>query len=120
MTIGETKNLMAAIKLAYPEFNRDLLSEEHRAALNLWHRMLGQYDYSVCNAAFTQHIRECKFAPKIAEIIERIHMIDPRSKQEAPRIEDLDRMKRLLEKVRNQDGHLPNGAPALLPQRGDE
>jgi len=64
--------LMAVIKTAYPEFNRDLRGEEHEAAVSLWQNRLEPYTYAQCDAALKGHIDECKFAPKIAEIIERI------------------------------------------------
>ena len=65
----ETATLMAVIKTAYPEFNRGV---DERVAIELWQTMLEPYSYQACNAAIKQHIQECKFAPKIAEIVERI------------------------------------------------
>jgi len=70
MTSAETRQLMAVIKTAYPEFNRDLLDAEHKAARNLWHTMLEPHSYELCNAAIAKHIQQCKFAPKISEIID--------------------------------------------------
>ena len=65
---GDTIKLLAVIKAAYPEFNRDV---DHDAAIKIWHNSLRPYSYEACNYAIMRHIQECKFAPKIAEIIER-------------------------------------------------
>jgi hypothetical protein len=40
------------------------------AAIDLWHESLGGYKVSDISAAFSIHIKQCKFLPKISEIIE--------------------------------------------------
>jgi hypothetical protein len=65
----ETIQLLALVKAAYPEFNRDV---DQDAVIKLWHGYLAPYGFEACGAAVMQHIQECKFAPKIAEVVQRI------------------------------------------------
>jgi len=96
MTKIETLKLMAVIKTAYSEFNKTLTEEEDEVAENLWHRMLEPYSYESCNNAISQHIRECKFAPKISEIVDRVKStIDPRTTIPKQGTQEFERMMRM-------------------------
>jgi len=68
--------LLAVLKTAYPEFNKELVDDEHKNALRLWYKMLEGYTYKNCSEAVAQHIQKCKFAPKISEIIDIVKDID--------------------------------------------
>jgi len=76
MTIDETRKLLAVIKTAYPEFNKELQYAEHKSALKLWHKMLAPYNYDECDTALALHIKKCKFAPKISEIHDIVKVTD--------------------------------------------
>ena len=74
MTKHEIVKLMAVIKIAYPEFNRE---NDDTVSAKLWYSMLEPYSYEMCDSALLKHIETCKFAPKISEIIERVKTSSP-------------------------------------------
>jgi len=74
MNPQETEILMRTINVAYPEFNRDVDTD---VAFELWFEALRPYSYEICKMAVGQHILECKFAPKISEIIDRVKAMMP-------------------------------------------
>lgn len=64
MTEKEVGKLMALIKLAYPSFQNG----QEGPALKLWAQALSDVDPKQAMDALAKHIKECKFAPTIAEI----------------------------------------------------
>jgi hypothetical protein len=102
MTLPETTMLMALIKAAYPEFYKDASDTDNNAAVAIWHKMLKRYDSETCTKALMSHIERNKYAPKISEIIENAHRINPSSKHENPTLADIERMKRLCEKIKQE------------------
>lgn len=100
MTVEETKKILASIKTAYPEFNRDLASEDDRkAAVRLWHKMLEPFCYEDISRVVIKHIQECKFAPKICEIYQPVRRLH----ESRPSLEQLERLKRIHAEICNGD-----------------
>ena len=85
----DTIELFAIIKTEYPEFNKTVENDDAR--IKLWHKMLSKYPKSHRVEAVLKHIEECKFAPKISEIIDNIKLLH---KHGAPTLDDYNRMKR--------------------------
>jgi len=114
MTLRETKMGLAVIKAAYHEFCRDMDGDERDAVAKLWHDCLGKYSYETYGKAIKYHICNCKFAPKISEIIAEIHRIDPNSKH-CPEEMALQtrRLQRYLEEMRQEKLEEPEPVPLL-------
>jgi len=70
---GNTVKILAVIKAAYPEFNRDV---DHAVAIRIWHSALIEYTYEACDEAVAKHIRTSRFAPKISDIIAIVKELD--------------------------------------------
>lgn len=64
MRFEEFKNIVMAVKEAYPNSN-SMTTEE---GINLWYEMLKDLNYSKVSEAVYRHIQECRFAPSIAEV----------------------------------------------------
>lgn len=64
MRFDEFKNIVMAMKEAYPSSNT-MTTEE---GINLWYEMLKDLDYGKVAKAVHRHIQKSRFAPSIAEI----------------------------------------------------
>jgi hypothetical protein len=73
--------LFLKIAAAYPEMKDKLFppksdsAEDAELHLVLWSDMLSDVSFEIANLALLNHIANCKFAPKISEIRERIDKI---------------------------------------------
>lgn len=72
MTKEETIKIMAILKAAYPTYYKDQTQEEALVSVGVWQATLIEYDYKAVSEAVKQLIKTMKFAPSIAEIIEKI------------------------------------------------
>ncbi|RUT48559.1 hypothetical protein EJP82_01040 [Paenibacillus anaericanus] len=59
----ETANFLAVIKTAYPFFEITV------PVTKLWQQMLQEVDYNIAKERLGQHIRSCKYAPTISDIV---------------------------------------------------
>lgn len=75
MTKQETAKMMAVLKTAYPRYYAGKSESEQREAWNLWHMMLGEYEYGVVAAAVKALIATLKYPPTIADVTEKIRML---------------------------------------------
>lgn len=75
MTVKETAKIMAIVKVAYPQYYKDISTEEARQMAMLWQSMLADYPYQIVSNAVKALIATSKFPPTIAEIIEKIQLI---------------------------------------------
>ena len=64
MQFEEFKNIVMAIKEAYPNSN-SMTTEE---GINLWYEMLKDLEYDMVTKAVFKHMQGSRFAPSIAEI----------------------------------------------------
>lgn len=73
MTREETKVLLKAISTAYPNYKIEDLKE----TINLWHLMLGDFEYKDCSLSLQKYIMSdtSGFAPSISHIASGIHDI---------------------------------------------
>lgn len=73
MTREETKVLLKAISTAYPNYKIEDLKE----TINLWHLMLGDFEYKDCSLSLQKYIMNdtSGFAPSISHIASGIHDI---------------------------------------------
>ena len=73
MTREETQKILAVIRAAYPSFYKDNTKNDLVIAVNLWHDMLIDETYQDVAMAVKSIIATNKFAPSIAEVIDRIN-----------------------------------------------
>lgn len=81
MTRAETIKTMSVLRAAYPMFYSNMSSEDTKTVVELWSRILGEYDYSVVNAAIVGLIstRTSTYPPVPGEVVEMIHRLtEPR------------------------------------------
>lgn len=64
MKFEEFKNIVMAVREAYPNSNT-MTTEE---GINLWYEMLKDLEYKVAAGALYNHIKNCRYAPAIADI----------------------------------------------------
>ena len=68
MTKAETSKIMAILRVAYPGYYRDTSDADAKAAINLWHTMLGNHPYNLVEAAIYSCIAASKWPPTVAEV----------------------------------------------------
>ena len=103
MTIDETKQVMAIIELAYPEFYKNFDDEKKVAAIKLWHYKLHDFSYELCNEAVMRMIDVFVFPhPKISDLMQ--HVISIKEAAEARERERLafERSHALLGRILNE------------------
>lgn len=75
MNKQETIQLLALIKLAYPEAYRDMDQASKQATVNMWASSFADVPYPIMEQAFNHHRMTSKFAPKFAEMVEELKHI---------------------------------------------
>lgn len=77
MTHSDTLKVMGVLRAAYPMFYSNMGADDARTAVELWHKILGDYDYGVVNAAIVSLIstRTSTFPPVPGEVVEMIHRL---------------------------------------------
>lgn len=75
MTQQEMAKLIALVKVAYPQFYKDINTEEAKQMVALWWVMLADYSYAEVSRAVKTLIATSKYPPSIAEIIEKIQLL---------------------------------------------
>ena len=73
MTREETSKILSVIKFAYPSFYKDYSESDLAVAVNLWHDMLIDETYQNVALAVKSIIKTNKFAPSIAEVMEKVN-----------------------------------------------
>lgn len=75
MTRDEMIKMLSVLRAAYPMFYNNMSSDDVKAVVDLWCRILGEYDYSIVNAAVIGLIstRTSTFPPVPGEVVEMIH-----------------------------------------------
>lgn len=72
MTQEESIKLLALIKLAYPNSYKDIDRDTQLATVNMWHRVFAETPFGIVEMALDNFVRDSKFPPTIADIIERL------------------------------------------------
>lgn len=75
MTREEVVRLLAVLKAAYPRFYTGTTGEQDKITVNVWHLMLKDYDYPLVTSAVKVLLASSKFAPSIADVIEKVNLI---------------------------------------------
>lgn len=75
MTRQETKDLMAILKAAYPNFYKDISKEEAKAAVDLWATIFSDTPAKLVIEAVKSLICTLKYPPTIADVKEKIAAI---------------------------------------------
>lgn len=77
MNRAETIKTMSVLRAAYPMFYNNMSAEDAKVAVELWQRILGDYDYSIVNAAIVGLIstRTSTFPPVPGEVVDMIHRL---------------------------------------------
>jgi len=75
MTRQETKDLMAILKAAYPNFYKDISKEEAKAAVDLWTTIFSDTPAKLVIEAVKSLICTLKYPPTIADVKEKIAAI---------------------------------------------
>lgn len=75
MTKKETISLLSMLKSAYPKMYAGISDDEVKRAVNLWSTMFKDYNYEIVIAAVKSYIASEKFAPTVADIIEKVKLI---------------------------------------------
>lgn len=75
MTIDETKQILSILKIAYPNFYKDLKAEEANQIVSLWSSMFADDNSKIVTEAVKALMCTLKFPPTIADVKEKIHSI---------------------------------------------
>lgn len=77
MNRDETIKTMGVLRAAYPMFYSNMSAEDAKTAVELWNRILADYDYSIVNAAIVGLIstRTSTFPPVPGEVVDMIHRL---------------------------------------------
>jgi len=75
LTDKETAKIMAVLKAAYPRYYQDISEKEARQVVALWDTMLKNYQYETVATAVKALIATEKFAPTVAEVIDKIRLV---------------------------------------------
>lgn len=76
MTQEESIKLLALIKLAYPNSYKDIDRDTQLATINLWQRAFADTPLGIVEMALDNFVKESKFPPTIADIIERLRVMN--------------------------------------------
>jgi hypothetical protein len=87
---------MAILKAAYPNFYKDTPTEELEIVVHLWTEMFEDYPLQVVMKAAKMVISECKFAPSISELLERVRTVQSQIREEEWRVRSMLRVMRDL------------------------
>lgn len=68
MTREECAKLLAMAAVAYPKWLEKLDENRMAAMVEVWHRMLGDIDYKLADAALAKHVATNPYPPSIAEL----------------------------------------------------
>lgn len=71
MNKRETMMILKILKIAYPVAFMKLTKEDMTVMLNLWHSQLKSYDSETVNRAVQYCIKDSKYMPAIADIVEQ-------------------------------------------------
>lgn len=75
MNKQEATQLLALIKLSYPNAYRDMDDVSKRATVNMWQSSFPDVPYSIMEQAFGHYRMTSKFPPTVAEIVEELKHI---------------------------------------------
>ena len=75
MTRDETKALLAILKAAYPNFYKDMTTDDAKSIINLWAAMFAEDPAPVVIEAVKSLICTLKYPPTIADVKEKIAAI---------------------------------------------
>lgn len=76
MTRDETKAMLMLITSVYPRYYADLNDMQKRILIDQWHKSFEQVDSRIVRYALDSHISASKWPPTIADIRDRIDMMD--------------------------------------------
>lgn len=76
MNRAETTAVMTVLKTAYPRSFTNMTRQEAEDTIQLWHTMLEEYPAKYVNAAVKSLIATNQYLPSIAEVIERIKLLN--------------------------------------------
>lgn len=110
MTSKETFQIIARIIAMYPsfKFGGEIDGMDIGNPLKFWHEQIGYMDFAKADKATIECIKECKYAPTAAEIIEKYNEIEKAEKTEYYAV------KNEFERCRNYypgSGSIDNGWP---------
>lgn len=80
MNKQEATQLLALIKVAYPEAYRDMDEASKKATVNMWAMSFPDVPYPIMEQALNHFRMVSKFAPKVAEMVEELRNIHYRAK----------------------------------------
>lgn len=83
MNKQEAIQLLALIKVAYPEAYRDMDEASKKATVNMWAMSFPDVPYPIMEQALNHFRMVSKFAPKVAEMVEELRNIHYRATEGA-------------------------------------
>lgn len=72
MTKDETRAMLVLIKANYQYAFRDVSKEDMQMIAATWHDVFSEYDSTVVRYALTECFKESKYAPGIADVLDKI------------------------------------------------
>lgn len=70
MSNKEVTQILAMLKIAYPNYFKDYQQTETYATINLYQQQLSNFNFKIVSLAVNNLIKKSKFLPAISEIIE--------------------------------------------------
>lgn len=83
MTKKEATQLLAIIKLSYPNSYRDLDEVTRSATINMWHMSFPDVPYPVMSQALNRYRLTNKFPPTVAEMVEELRHLHYQAMEQA-------------------------------------
>ena len=118
MTKKETAQILAILKAAYPNFYKDMTTEEAQGTISVWALQFADLPADIVLMALNKAISTSKFPPTIAEIKDKMKAlyweaygkINPLFDYEPLSAEDemmYDRIRKITERFKNDKGIEP-------------
>lgn len=78
----ETIKILSIIKVAYPQWGRELTPADSKAMVSVWSEMLKDHDFNIVQMATKKIISTNKFPPAISEVLEACRFVSSGGQQE--------------------------------------
>ncbi len=115
----ETIKVLAYLKVAYPNFYKNMLREEAEETINLYQEMFANCDFEIVSVAVKELIQTEKFPPSIADIKQKMYDLTNERKTPAELWDKLQRaIKNSAYHSVEEFARLPNEVKAFVRSAG--
>ena len=88
MTLEESIQFLALVKLAFPTSYRDLDKVSQKATVNMWHKAFSNVPYPIIELALNHWLKYSKYPPTIADMYEELRKLHGEARLNVVCLED--------------------------------